>query len=220
MPKTSGIRAFDYGKILGDLRRDINAAINQQNQSTVDATLTTRLFSGLQDDGTYGITAYDSAGNKRATFGGLPDGNHGIAIYDQANDGGYIELNAPVQAQSGSVLSTTSTSFTTLAGSPTLSVTVGHSGQCLVTISALIGCVLSTSAEQAIMQLYVDGASTLLFAAARLSSSPGDVIQITGSNSRLITGLSQGTHTLSLEYTTLNGGSCSFGEPSITAIPY
>jgi hypothetical protein len=218
MPKTSGPTQFHFGKILGDLRRDLNAVITQQNQSTVDATLTTRLFSGLQGDGTYGITAYDAAGNKRATFGGLPDGNHGIAIYDEDNDGGYVEVNAPLVAEIpfSTVLATTSTTDAPISGSPALPIAVGASGKCLVTLSSYLSI---PAGGQAVAGLFVDGV---------VSSSPGlpidltstSAMSVTASNSALLTGLSQGAHTLSVEYRSTTGASVSFAGVAIIAIPY
>jgi hypothetical protein len=168
--------------------------------------------------------AFDPAGNRRIQIGELPDGNYGIAIFSQANDGTYVEINDPLtSAPPSGALTTTSTSFTSLTGSPTLDFTVGASGKAQVTLAGTIG--LSTSgaaASQAFARVYVDGVATTLEIAASMSvtGSGSQGIQITGSNSALLTGLSQGAHTLTVEYLSAFGASVTFSAVELTAIPY
>ena len=206
----------------GRIESQLKALANQQNQNVVDENLVQRFYSGRQPTGEYNVTTYDDGGNPRATFGQLPDGNHGVAIYSELNDGTYVELNAPLVSPTSGTLTTTSTSFTTLAGSPILDIAVGASGKCDVTISAVIGISVTSGAPtaQAFMELYADGVATGLEVAASMTIAASAGIQITGSNDRLITGLSQGAHTLSLEYQSVNGQSVSFEEVIIKAVPY
>jgi len=73
--------------------------------------------------------------------------------------------------------------------------------------------------------LYVDGtfASPTVAAASSLTASytgGSSGTQITCSANRVVTGLSQGSHTLSLEYKSVFGQSISFEEVTNTAIPY
>jgi hypothetical protein len=91
------------------LQNQITALATQQNSYVLDNNATQRLVSGWQQsDGRYAIVALDATGHRRAVFGELADGNFGVAIYDENNDGGYIELNAPIVAPTTGTLSTTS----------------------------------------------------------------------------------------------------------------
>jgi hypothetical protein len=111
----------------------------QQNGGVRNAQNQLRLQWGLLPDGTYGLVAYDNAGNKRAQLGQLPDGDFGFATYSPANNGSYVELNVPQASPSSGTISTASTSFTTIAGSPTLTVACGASGTMLITLSGTLG---------------------------------------------------------------------------------
>ncbi len=197
------------------IEADIKALAGQQNQSVVDPNLTLRLYSGRQPTGEYNTTTYDDGGNPRATFGQLPDGNHGVAIYSELNDGSYVELNAPLVGTEPGPFTTTSATPVTIGGSPTREVTVGASGKCLVAISAILET--SAAGVEAMMYLVVDSILNPLQVDASAASS---ALQLTASNIGVVVGLAQGSHTLSLQYAAPIGGTATFEEPSITAIPY
>jgi hypothetical protein len=188
------------------------AAILNNLQAQITALQTQQLF-----------IATDKNYNPRVRLGLLPDGDYGLAIYSAANDGTYVEINVPVVASYAGTLTTSSTSYTTLTNSPTLSVTVGASGKAFVSLSGTIGTssTVSGTPAQGKAQMYVDGvASGLVIAASITVNTSAFGVQSTNSNAILVTGLSQGTHTLSIEYESPFGQSQSFTGMTLTAIPY
>jgi hypothetical protein len=200
---------------LNSLDQRITALSTQQNTFVLDNNAVQRLISGWQQsDGRYAIVALDATGNRRAVFGELADGRFGVAIYDENNDGGYIELNAPESASwNSTTLSTTSTTDTTLANSPSLTVSVGASQKCLVMVSAVLG---NTAADGCVATVYADGVST----GPKISLQSPSAVQSTCANNLVVSGLAQGSHALTIEYRSVSGATANFGQIAITAIPY
>jgi hypothetical protein len=180
-------------------------------------------IGNIGGSGEYGIVTYDASGHPRVIVGQLPDGTYGLAVGSNVASGGnYVDINVPVVSAISGLLTTTSTSFTTLTGSPTLGVTVGGSGKLLVTITGTIGVNNATSTpSQGLAYVYVDGVVTTAGLAASLTVTSGTGgVQMTGATSSLLTGLSQGAHTLSIEYRSANGQTINFSTMELTAIPY
>ena len=196
----------------------------QQNGGVRNAQNQLRLQLGLLPDGTYGLVAYDNAGNKRAQLGQLPDGDFGFATYSPANNGSYVELNVPQASPSSGTISTASTSFTTIAGSPTLTVACGASGTMLITLSGTLGLPsIANATVQSFAKVYVDGVLTGpgLGTSLQTTTTPAVVgLQTTGAATALVTGLTQGSHTLSIEYQSVFGQLCNFTAMQIICQPY
>jgi len=221
MPPVPG-KANDYFvNLIKTMQKRITALETKQNFGIRDAKNILRLQAGLLPDGTFGMRVFDTAGNPRIGFGQLPDGDSGMAVYSQSNDGTYVEVNPPVATPASGALATASTSFTTLTGSPTISVNVGISGKVLGILSGIVGLSVSSNTQQGIAQLYVDGVANGPTIAASLTMASGVAgVQSTGGDIALISGLAQGAHTLSIEYKSVFGASINFSEMQITAIPY
>jgi hypothetical protein len=155
----------------------------------------------------------DNNGNRRIVTGLLPNGDYGLAYYSRANDGTYQELFPSVSAFTASTLSTSSTSYTTLTGSPSVTVDIGMSGDCDVAVSSRIGTL--AAGRSAGMELVVDGtpisastwSPTLGSSAADLNAS----VTAMGRYSEIAGGtLTAGSHTFSLQYASLLGGTVEF----------
>ena len=221
MPPVPGKANEYFFDLIKTMQKRITALETKQNFAIRDAKNILRLRAGLLPDGTFGMQVFDTAGNPRVGFGQLPDGDSGMAVYSQANDGTYVEVNPPVASAASGTLSTASTSPTTLAGSPTLPVTVGASGKALIILSGTIGLSASSTVQQGVAQLYVDGAANgpRVEASLTLNTVAGG-LQATGGLPALVSGLSQGAHTLSIEYQSVYGASINFSFMQITAIPY
>ena len=223
MPATGRNQDDFFIDFLKKLDSRLAALERQQNWMITDSQGQPRLKWGYLNpgDGQIGWAAYDAAGNERVLIGQLADGDYGMAIYSQANDGSYIEINDPVVSPTSGLMSTASTSFTALGSSPSLPIAVGASGKAFVTLSGTIGMsVVGASTAQGLAQLYVDGVAQGPEIAASLTLSASGGLQITGSSPTIITGLSQGAHTLSIEYKSVFGQSINFSNMTITAIPY
>jgi hypothetical protein len=102
-----------------------------------------------------------------------------------------------------------------LAGSPTLGFTVGASGNAFCAISAIVG---TTAGDGGVAALYVDGVPASPTIA--MSCQSPSALQVACSNAAMVAGLSQGSHTASLEYKSVSGATANFSEISITATTY
>jgi hypothetical protein len=97
-----------------------------------------RALLAEQADNTVSLKFFDPSGNPRTQIGELNNGDYGLAVFSTANDGTYQEIRPVVDAYASVVGSTSSTSYTTISGSPTLTVDLGASGDAVVTVSAFI----------------------------------------------------------------------------------
>ena len=101
----------------------------------------------------------DGAGRRRAQVGLLPNGDYGIQVVDPT---GVAREVFPVAAASTvGPLSTTSSSFVAISGSPEVSAYIGASGDALVTVSATINTptITSPTVVGGRIGLSVDGAT-------------------------------------------------------------
>lgn len=151
-----------------------------------------------------GLTQYDSGGHTRMQMGELPNGDYGLAYYSAANDGTYAELFPVESAYAQGTLTTTSSTETTIAGSPSVTATLGASGDALVTVSAFIG--MSVAAESAVW-LTIDGNSVGQWIA--VSSGASGPVATNASSTRRLSNMGSapgaGSHTFGLEFSSSSG---------------
>ncbi len=167
-----------------------------------------------------GMTVFDSSGNPRVMIGELPDSQYGLGIYGSANNGDYIQIQPAVTALYAGTQSTTSTSFVALNG-PSISFTVGASGEAMIHVSAIIGLpsVTSVATVGGAIGFSIDGGTTWeLVSTSYTGANIG--FQSTGSNSILFSGLTPGTHTAEVMYSSANGQSINFSATSVIVTPY
>lgn len=196
------------------------------------ATLKNRLLAletsaGLSNAAIDGgaLTVYDNTLVPRVVLGLLPDGTYGLAIGSNVAVGGhYVDIHVPAYTALGGPFTTASTTPTTIAGSPTLNVTVGASGLCLITLSAFVGLSLtSAGAIEGNAEITIDGVTggTVITSSLTLQAAalPGGMANSV-SSTFLKGSLSQGTHTLGLVYSSTFGQSISWSNVGIAALPY
>ncbi len=109
--------------------------------------------------------------------------------------------------------STTAVDSTPTAG-PTITIDVGQNGRVLVTATTYIG--LQTTSQTGSVDLFVDGAYRLNILALSNSAS---AIASNVSSSRVITGLSIGSHTFTLKYRA-STGDVNFSSRSLIVQPF
>ena len=190
------------------------------------------MFVGEDGSGNAYMAFYDAAGHPRVRQGPLPDGNYGLAVYSPANDGTYVELSnlgfglqsAEVSTSQGTTSAGTYVDLAT-AG-PSVTVTVGTSGRALVSASALMfpgASGAGNTSDTAFVGLSIDGGAPGN-SLAQFTGASGTGVSNNGSGTIggqvLVTGLSAGSHTCKLQYTTLNGTFTSFQNRVITVQPF
>jgi hypothetical protein len=117
------------------------------------------------------FTFTDSGGHTRAQVGQLPDEDFGVAIYSPANDGTYAELLPPFSQYAAPAVTATSTSYAALAGSPSVTATLGAHGDAIISVSAFIQ--LSASNLTGLMGLSIDSGAPHRRSGTERSVIPG-----------------------------------------------
>ena len=157
---------------------------------------------GQQYDGTYGLEVFDPDRNLRVQLGELDTaGDYGLRVLDAAGQGQALlpSYDATVSTQE----STTSTTYTDLATvGPEITVQVGSSGRVQVTASAFIQVPVQTSQAGGFVGISIDGAAPSrdfvnLFNSIGVA---GGYLAGSYSATTILTGLSQGSHTLKLQF--------------------
>src|SRR5579875_2203009 len=121
----------------------------------------------------YGMALLNSSGDVVVLLGQLLDGTYGIALYNAFGvpitevgpdglqvvntDGSSQEILPTISAFAAAQISTTSTSWVSLAGSPSLTATLGASGNAVVTVGAQIANGSTSAAGGGAIGLSVDG---------------------------------------------------------------
>lgn len=194
----------DILRTISGLQSQLNALHTQQQYGCIDNELRLRIVMGQQADGTYGLWLYDTGGNVRVKLGDLPNGDEALAYYSLDNDGSYQELFPFTDSYVDGTLTTSSTTLTTVAGSPTLTTTVGQSGDCEITVGSFISQPVAGTARVA---LVVDGGTPKSILA--ISSAAGGVAGNLQSTRRYVpwfgTPLAPGPHSFALLYDTSSG---------------
>lgn len=125
-----------------------------------------------------------------------------------------LNTGATSASDSGAV-STSSSTYVTLAGNPQVTVNIGVNGLALVTVTSLH---YNTNAGQDTYHSFaVSGASTQAATDSRATSSNGTP-GVTSSTTTLVTGLTAGSNTFTSVYRT-SGGSGTFINKSISVVP-
>src|SRR6185312_9108452 len=96
-------------------------------------------------------------------------------------------------------------------GGPAVTVTIGASGNALVTVT---GGILPTSGKQAYMGIEVDSAAT-----SDTNALISDTNFLQASATYVITGLTAGSHTFTVQYRTNGGGAASFSNRTLVVTP-
>ena len=171
---------------LQNLRQEIDALASQQTWRATDKTGLVRTTGGLLPNGDFGILLTDAAGNQQ-------------------------ELLPAVSQYVSSLLSTTSSSYATIGGSPAVTVTIGASGDCNVTTSCSInvptgggqgGVSITANGGTNTYQVLQFGYPTVAGGNVNIAGSVSSTIrwsQLTGST------LSPGSHTFGLYYISPSG---------------
>ena len=149
---------------------------------------------------TYSLQIYDSTGKIRLQAGDLVGGD-GIGIWDAV--GTPLELLPSYDATVSTQESTTSTTYTDLTTvGPEVTIQVGSSGRVQVTASAFIQVPVQTSQAGGFVGISVDGAAPSGDLAYCFNSIgvAGGYLAGSYSATTILTGLSQGSHTLKLQY--------------------
>ncbi len=157
---------------------------------------------GQQYDGTYGLEVFDEQRYLRVQVGELnTNGDYGIRVFDQAGAGMAIlpSYDATVATQQ----STTSTTYVDLATvGPEVTIQVGSSGRVQVAASAFIQVPVQTSQAGGFVGVSVDGVAPSADLVYLLNSIgvAGGYLAGSYSATTILSGLSQGSHTLKLQY--------------------
>lgn len=179
------------------------------------------LFSGaspiaLFDDA--GVTVYDASGNERVGLGLLPGGDYGLGIFSDSNNGTYVRLAPPVTAEYAATQSTTSQSSVPLNG-PSVTFSVSQSGQALILTSCVIGMPGATTSVQGETTVKI-GTDYYAPAGSSVTSSTAVGLQTTVTGMELVTGLTPGSVTAEMYFSSTYGQSINFSDSVITVIPY
>ena len=140
---------------------------------------------------------------KRVQLGQLPNKDYGLYVADTA--GHSQEILPGVDAYVNGALSTTSTSPASIAGSPTVTATIGASGDFEVTAGAFMSVPGSATA---FAFLVIDGGSPLQLFGTVVSGTTGITtsVQATRKYSKWAgTTLTPGSHTFTMVYDTTTG---------------
>jgi hypothetical protein len=185
----------------------------QENQSVLGN-------QGIQN-GTLTIT--DESGNPQCMVGLLPDGTYGFGILDPNGTGQIINIRSVAPAVSAAKVdtseSTSSTTFADLAtAGPEITVHVGSSGRLLIWVSAFCNVTNSTGGVTASIGISLDGAASgeVAFIADVMASTT----EVDGSigHAFTYTGLTQGAHTLKLQYLVSSGNTATFSSRQLFAM--
>lgn len=163
------------------------------------------------------LSVYDSAGVLRAQLGLLPNGDYGLYIKDSA--GNTEEVLPLVSVYAGVTLSTTSTTYVALTGSPSVTAVIGASGNAKVTVSAYV---TAGSNATSLVGLVVDGgtANDVISLGNSSSGSLSMNLQTSRLMSSFTGSLTPGSHTFSLKYRSSSvSSSATFGAVYIEVQP-
>ena len=157
---------------------------------------------GQQADGTYGLEVFDPACNLRVQIGELDAAaDYGLRVLDSTGAG--MALLPPYDANIATQESTTSTTYTDLTTvGPEVTIQVGSSGRVQVTASAFIQVPVQTTQAGGFVGINIDGAApsgdfVYLFNSIGVA---GGYLAGSYSATTILTGLSQRSHTLKLQY--------------------
>lgn len=182
-------------RYLQGLSDQIEALGRQQGTVVVDSQLRVRVQVGLLANGDYGILLVDTQGNQQ-------------------------ELLPAVRSFNVSTLSVTSTSYSSPAGSPSVTAVLGQSGDALITVCANIGTTNVNDTGQ--VGITVDGGTT--YNVLLLGDTAGivqgscslevSVVELVGAP------LTPGTHTFTMAYAGSTAGhTFQFGHSSLVVQP-
>ena len=196
MPQVSGLPSGEYlQRLIQGLQSQVGALATQQGLTVVDSKLRVRVQIGLLSNGDYGLLLTDTAGNTQ-------------------------EVLPTVHAYRNTVISMTGYGPSTLAGSPSVTATIGQSGNALVTVSAFVQCPSVAGSTSGGIYLNVDGGAN--YGGAGVSGS-GPYVAGTCTTTydvKLLTGaaLTPGSHTFSLSYYANSGSPSNVTNFSLTSL--
>lgn len=221
---------------LGELDRRLKAQENRTAYPIQDGTAGTPAGTvpisiyGKQSDGTVSATFWDKASpqNKRLVLGQMPKsgvgssraGDYGLLLAN--SDGTFQEYLPAVSNFTTAVVSTASTSYVSLAGSPQVSATLGASGDAFVEVGMFVQTTAANTSGLA--RLNIDSGTTFSSQIVQVSDSASDIGITTFFKAQLSqllgTTLTPGSHSFALQYrSSLGTATQSFEAISITVTP-
>jgi|SRR5579875_416351 len=144
-----------YGMALLNSSGDVVALLGQLLDGTYGIALYNAFGVPITEVGPDGVTIQSSSGAVRAQLGLLANGDYGLQVVN--TDGSSQEILPTISAFAAAQISTTSTSWVSLAGSPSLTATLGASGNAVVTVGAQIANGSTSAAGGGAIGLSVDG---------------------------------------------------------------
>lgn len=194
-----------------------------------DAAGNSLIYLGQLPDATYGLAVYDPAGhqllkldatglaqfdtaaNPRTKLGLLPNNDYGLASYSRANDNTYTEILPAKSASVPGILSTNSASYVNLGG-PSVTATVGATGNVLLTASSRI----AITADNGWVGISIDGGAPSDLLVAGIGT--GNILEATALT-EIITGLSAGNHTFQMWYRVSGTATANFSANNLVVTP-
>lgn len=168
------------------------------------------LILGYQPDGSIGLGVYDPLTDTKVMQAGQGSGGlYGLSVLNKATNIFQL-VSGTSTAQANATVTTSSLypTFQSFGDEPSVTVTIGGSGQALISFGAHLG--MGGDNDEAFGALTIDGStvdgSSNLYARIEVSSA-GVGLGMSASVMRelVISGLSPGSHTFSMAYACLNG---------------
>lgn len=229
-----------YPKEMGiewmDLKRSVKDAFTSANSRVPFRTIAKGFLTLV----TGGLKVYDDEGVLQVQVGKLPNGNYGIGALNTSGSE-LVELNTialGLQVDTvWSTQSTTSSSMTDLATyGPSVTVEVGSSGRCVITLGAQMsytvpgGLAINTGAAYMGFEINGPGGAYIgpdyfsdLYRYDMVSGTSNFDIdrEVSGTREFILEGIYPGTYTFTAKYMTgLIGATATFGQRVIKAQPY
>lgn len=171
-----------------------------------------------------GLVVVDNKLRTRVAVGLLPNGDFGVMLVDPST-GQATELLPVYTAQIATTESTSSTTYTDLATpGPTVTATVGQSGNAQVTINSYVGIPGATGGTQSagFVGIYIDGSlayDKIIYFSNSVVGTTAVGMAASQSAVYTFTGLSPGQHTFEMKYVMTGPGSVNFGERVLQVRP-
>lgn len=166
-------------------------------------------FLGGDADGT-GVSVFDASGNLRAQLGELPSGDYGLLV--ENSDGSNMEVLPVVGNETDTAITVTSSSYGQTG--PSVTVTIGKSGKAKVEASAYIATQAANVTGTG--GLFLDGS---LYLDVINAGDTAGIITTNSSSTRIISGLSAGSHTFDLRYKSSASAGVQFAARSLVVTP-
>jgi hypothetical protein len=175
-----------------------------------------RIVLGDLGDGLFGLAALDADGLTRARLGLLDTGEYGLGVLNASgtlvNLGDYVfGIRADEVATTEATSSTSLTDLATVG--PEVTVDVGPTGKVIVAHTAFIG--LNAGGMTGFAAVMIDGVFAVSTGVSTQTAQP---IAASAGGTRLVEGLSPGSHTFRMKYS-VTSGSANFSNRGLVVQP-